>query len=112
MSTMENPGAPSQITYPAPPPSSEWVLDVPHFQTFGFVVIRQFFDALLISGEIDHVMQQSRKSSFELSPSAQIQFQYVPMMTAQTPASLALLDRTEKIAATLLDGPVLPTRAK
>jgi len=87
-------------------------LDVPYFQTFGFVVLHHFFDPHLIALEIDHVMQQGRKSSFELSPSAQIHFQYVPLMTAQTPASLALLDRTEKIAATLLDGAVLPTRAK
>src|SRR5690606_15376231 len=33
-------------------------------------------------------------------------------MTAETPASLALLDRLETIAADLLGGPVLPTRAK
>ncbi len=34
------------------------------------------------------------------------------MMTAETPASLALLDRTETIAATLFDSSVLPTRAE
>src|SRR5262249_52352241 len=99
------------VTYPSPPLSSEWALDVPHFRTFGFVVIRQFFDAPLIAAEIDQVMQHGRKSS-ELSPNAQIHFQYVPMMTAQTPASLELLDRTETIASTLFDSPVLPTRAK
>jgi hypothetical protein len=109
---MENTSAHIQITYPAPAHPSELVLDVPHFRTFGFVVIRQLFDARLIAAEIDHVMQHGRKSSFEASPSAQIHFQYVPMMTAETPASLALLDRTETIAATLLASPVLPTRAK
>jgi hypothetical protein len=34
------------------------------------------------------------------------------MMTAETPVSLALLDRLENVATTLLGGPVLPTRAK
>jgi hypothetical protein len=34
------------------------------------------------------------------------------MMTTQTPVSLALLDRTEPVAASLLGGPVLPSRAK
>ena len=109
---MVNPSARGEITYPAPALPSEWALDVPRFRTFGFVVIRQFFDARLIAAEIDHVMQHGRKSSLETSPSAQIYFQYVPMMTAETPASLALLDRTETIAATLFDSPVLPTRAK
>ena len=39
-------------------------------------------------------------------------FQYVPMMTAETPASLSLLDRLGAVAETLFDRPVLPTRAK
>ena len=34
------------------------------------------------------------------------------MMTAETPVSLSLLDRAETVAAALLGGPVLPTRAK
>jgi hypothetical protein len=34
------------------------------------------------------------------------------MMTAETPGSLSLLDRTETIAAALFGCPVLPTRAK
>src|SRR5262249_34191248 len=37
---------------------------------------------------------------------------YVPMMCARTPTSLSLLDRFETFAATLLDGPVVPLRAK
>jgi hypothetical protein len=41
-----------------------------------------------------------------------IRFQYVPMMTAETPASLSLLDRLGTVAETLFEGPVLPTRAK
>jgi Phytanoyl-CoA dioxygenase (PhyH) len=39
-------------------------------------------------------------------------FQYVPMMTAETPASLSLLDRLGAVAETLFDRSVLPTRAK
>jgi hypothetical protein len=112
MRTTEKPRAHSQITYPAPALRSESALDVPYFRTLGFVVIRQFFEARPIAAEIDHVMQRGRKSSLELSPSGQIHFQYVPMMTAETPSSLALLDRTETIAATLFESPVLPTRAK
>jgi hypothetical protein len=42
----------------------------------------------------------------------EIRFQYVPMMTAETPASLSLFDRLEPVAEMLFDGPVLPTRAK
>ena len=41
-----------------------------------------------------------------------IRFQYVPMMSAETPVSLSFLDLLEPVAATLLGGPVLPTRAK
>jgi hypothetical protein len=42
----------------------------------------------------------------------QIQGQYVPMMSAETPHSLALLDEFQALAATLLGGSVLPVRAK
>src|SRR5689334_20753130 len=41
-----------------------------------------------------------------------INFQYVPMMTAETPVSLSLLDRAGALAEALLGAPVLPTRAK
>ena len=41
-----------------------------------------------------------------------IRFQYVPMMTAETPVSLSLLDRAETVAAAVFGGPVIPTRAK
>ncbi|PYP86855.1 MAG: hypothetical protein DMF61_11655 [Blastocatellia bacterium AA13] len=39
-------------------------------------------------------------------------FQYVPMMTAETPMSLSLLDRAEVVAKMILDCAVLATRAK
>jgi hypothetical protein len=41
-----------------------------------------------------------------------INFQYVPMMTTETPVSLSLLDRVGAMAEALLGGHVLPTRAK
>ena len=88
------------------------VLDTPYFQAFGFLVLRHFFDPRLIAAEVDEVMRNGRWSSFEVPGSKEIHFQYVPMMTAETPGSLRLLDRTETVAATLFGGPVLPTRAK
>jgi len=86
--------------------------DVPYFRTFGFVVLRQFFDPRAIAIEIDHVMHDGAVSSLEASIGAGIRFQYVPMMTAETPNSLSLLDRAGAVAETLLGGPVIPTRAK
>jgi len=93
------------------PPKSE-VLDALYYQTFGFLVLRHFFDPRLIATEIDQVMRNGPRSSFEVTRSEEIHFQYVPMMTAETPGSLSLLDRTETVAATLFGGSVLPTRAK
>jgi hypothetical protein len=81
-------------------------------QTFGFLVLRHFFDPRLIAAEIDQVMRNGPQASFEVTRGKEIHFQYVPMMTAETPGSLWLLDRTETVASTLFGGPVLPTRAK
>jgi hypothetical protein len=86
--------------------------DLTHFRAFGFVLLRQFFDPGPLAAEIDRVMHHGPVSLSEASGGAEIHFQYVPMMTAETPNSLALLDRTEVVAATFLGGPVLPTRAK
>lgn len=80
------------------------------FRTFGFAVLRQFFDPNPLAAEIDRVMSDGLVA--DVSSSGEIGFQYVPMMTAGTPVSLALLDRVEPVAAALLGGPVLPTRAK
>jgi hypothetical protein len=88
------------------------VRDAGYFQTFGFLVVRDFFDPRVISAEIDQIMRNGRRSSFDVSRAEEIHFQYVPMMTAETPGSLWLLDRAEIVAATLLGGHVLPTRAK
>lgn len=83
-----------------------------HFRTFGFVVLRQFFDPLPLEEEIDRVIRDGPVSSFEVSGGSEIQFQYVPMMTTETPRSLLLLDQVAVEAGSLLGGPVIPTRAK
>jgi Phytanoyl-CoA dioxygenase (PhyH) len=80
------------------------------FRTFGFVVLRQFFDPSALAAEIDRVMSDGLVA--DVSGSGETRFQYVPMMTAETPVSLSLLDRVEAVAAVLLGGPVIPTRAK
>jgi Phytanoyl-CoA dioxygenase (PhyH) len=87
-------------------------IDTDYFRTFGFLVLRQFFDPGPLAPEIDEVLEEGLASASDVSRYDGIQFQYVPMMTARTPASLSLLDQTEAVAATLLGGSVLPTRAK
>jgi hypothetical protein len=78
--------------------------------TFGFVVLRQFFDPGPLAAEIDRVMADGILR--DVLQHGDIRFQYVPMMTAETPVSLSLLDSAETVAAALFGGPVLPTRAK
>jgi hypothetical protein len=80
------------------------------FRTFGFDVLRQFFDPQPLAAEIEQVMRDGRVT--DASRGSEIHFQYVPMMTAKTPVSLSLLDRVEAVASALLGGSVLPTRAK
>lgn len=80
------------------------------FRAFGFVVLRQFFDPRPLADEIDRVRHDGLV--WRVARTEEINFQYVPMMTAQTAASLCLLDRIEPVAADLLGGSVLPTRAK
>jgi phytanoyl-CoA dioxygenase PhyH len=89
--------------HPTPP-------SVDSFRSFGFAVLRQFFDPAPLAMEVDRVLSDGllRRRPHH----GDIRFQYVPMMTAQTPASLSLLDRLGAVAETLFDRPVLPTRAK
>ena len=86
--------------------------DVSALRTFGFVVLRRFFDPAPLAAEIDRVMHDGLVSSSDPSVGGEIRFRYLPMMTAETPVSLSLLDRLEAVAATFLGGPVLPIRAK
>jgi hypothetical protein len=78
--------------------------------TFGFVVLRQFFDPGPLAAEIDKVLADGILS--DVPHRGDIRFQYVPMMTAETPVSLSLLDRAEAVAVAVFGGPVIPTRAK
>lgn len=88
------------------------LVDASHFRTFGFVVLRRFFEPRALAAEIDRVLASGLVSAPVASGGDEMRFQYVPMMTAETPVSLALLDRAEAVAVSLLGGPVLPTRAK
>lgn len=93
-------------------PSAHGAVDVSHFRTFGFVVLRRFLDPGPLAAEIDRVMHDGLVTLSDPFVGREIRFRYVPMMIAETPVSLSLLDRLEVVAAALLDGPVLPTRAK
>lgn len=87
-------------------------LDVNYLRTFGFLVLRRFFDPNPLSAEMDRVLKDAFSSTTPPSRYDGIHFEYVPMMTADTPESLSLLDRTAVVAEQLLRGPVIPTRAK
>src|SRR5947207_15821933 len=79
------------------------------FRTFGFGVLRQFFDPHPLAAEIDQVMHDGVVA--DVSRTGAIRFQYVPMMTLKTPVSLPLLERVEAVSAALLGGSVLPILA-
>jgi hypothetical protein len=79
-------------------------------QTFGLAVLRQFFDPRPLATEVDRVLHDGLVA--DVTRTGEIRFQYVPMMTAETPVSLSLLDRVEAVAGSVLGGSVLPTRAK
>ncbi len=79
-------------------------------KTCGFVVLRQFFDPEPLAAEIERVLADGILR--DVQRAGDIQFQYVPMMTAETPVSLSLLDRAGTVAAAVFGGSVVPTRAK
>ena len=83
---------------------------VESFRTFGFAVLRRFFDPGPLALEVDRVLSEGLTR--RRPHTGDIRFQYVPMMTAETPASLSLLDRLGAFAETLFERPVLPARAK
>jgi phytanoyl-CoA dioxygenase PhyH len=86
-------------------------VDVVYFRAFGFILLPRFFDPRPLAEEVDRVLRNGSVRSWKVSDD-EIRFQYVPMMTSETPHSLSLLDRVESVASTLLGGPVLPIRAK
>jgi hypothetical protein len=87
-------------------------LDIDRLRISGFLVLRQFFDPEPLSAEMDRVLTDAFSSLVPVSRYEGIHFEYVPMMTANTPESLSLLDRTTVVAEQLLSGTVIPTRAK
>jgi hypothetical protein len=91
---------------------SEQALNIHNFHASGYLILRQFFDPDPLSSEMDRILHEAFSRSSPVSRYDGIHFQYVPMMTANTPVSLSLLDRTSTVAERLLAGPVIPTRAK
>ncbi len=83
--------------------------DICTFRDRGFLVLRSAFDGEALRREVDRALDESGATTIA---AAVTRVCYVPMMCARTPASLALLDRFELLAARLLDGPVVPLRAK
>lgn len=83
---------------------------VESLRTFGFAVLRQFFDPGPLAMEVDRVLSDGLTR--RRPHTGDVRFHYVPMMTAETPASLSLLDRLGAVAETFFERPVLPTRAK
>jgi hypothetical protein len=88
-------------------------IDVAHFRAFGFVVLRQCFDPGPLSAELDRALRSEFRSSFRADVGGGgIEGRYLPMMCAETPVSLSLLDSFAEPAARLLGARVLPVRAK
>jgi len=90
-------------------PSPLPAIDVEHFRAFGFVVLRGALDAEALAAELDRALAVGSTAA---RGTGVARVEYVPMMVAGTPQSLFLLDRFEAAAALLLDGPVVPIRAK
>ncbi len=89
------------------------MLDVESFHARGLTVLRGFFDARALAEEVDAALDAGCAGAFAAAvEGGAVQVAYVPMMCARTPRSLALLDALEPVAAALLGGPVVPTRAK
>ena len=83
--------------------------DVAHFRAFGFTVVRGRLNGAALRSEVEHALAESRARAHF---TALATFRFVPMMTARTPLSLALVDELEDAASLLLGGAVLPIRAK
>ena len=83
-------------------------IELAHFHAFGFVVLRQVLDASTLRAEVDRAMVACSPEPIATGATC---VQYVPMMVAETPTSLSLLDRFEDLAAAFLGGAVVPVRA-
>src|SRR5436190_10640045 len=88
------------------------VVDVSFFRTFGFFVLRHFFDPGPLAAEHDRALQEEFADSSGASHYGGVHFQYVSMMTSRTPHSLSLLDQAAVVAAVVLGATVLTICAK
>jgi hypothetical protein len=86
--------------------------DGERFQTSGYVVLVGAFDPAPLAAEVDAVLAAGASSAPAHSDQAGTTFRFVPAMGEETPASLELLDALTPVAATLLDAPAIPVRAK
>lgn len=88
--------------------------DVERFRSHGFVVLPEAFDPAPLAAEIGGALARgfAHAGANNVSDEAGISFRYLPMMGERTPISLDLLHRFGAAAERLLDGPVLPVRAK
>ena len=87
--------------------------DVSDFRRDGFIVFRQCVDARALGDEVDRALADGiRTGSAANESGVGAKFRYVPVMGEKTPVSLALVDALAALAARLIGGQVIPTRAK
>lgn len=90
------------------PPLPLTALDLAHFQTFGFLVLRDYLASpVALCKELKSALVGSKPLQSSVAT-----FTFAPLMSQSTPHSLALLDALAPIASTLLGGQALPIRAK
>jgi hypothetical protein len=86
---------------------------VASFRTDGFVVLPQAIDPAPLSAEVDAALQHGlQPDRGRIAGAEGVEFHSVVMMNERTPVSLGLVDDLARVAASLLDRPVLPGRAK
>ncbi|ATY32171.1 phytanoyl-CoA dioxygenase family protein [Sphingomonas psychrotolerans] len=79
----------------------------------GYALVRAAFDPVAITAEVDWAIEKGCGSGFRLeSERLTVTASYVPMTTAETRASLALLLSGAPLAGQMLGRPVIPFRAK
>src|SRR5687768_7320689 len=84
-----------------------------HFIMQGYAVIPGALDPAEIAAEVDWAIFEGCQAGFRLeSESLTVTAAYVPMTTAETPASLSLLLGGASLALQMLGRPVVPFRAK
>jgi Phytanoyl-CoA dioxygenase (PhyH) len=88
-------------------------VDVEQFRTSGYLVCRCAIETEPLIAEVDVTLRAGVRAAFTADVGGQpLRAVFVPMMSERTPISLRLVGSLAPVAATLLDGPVLPVRAK